>query len=187
MNANMSFYPIYEKLLKMRLETRITDTQEFKVLAEQYPYIAESFRLKTEMRRLGERAKSARDMAARIQIREEISRVRAKQRAVNILKQLHGESKQERAYHVRFVVEGSKDRVSSLIMKVYGHLDRVSKNLQKKWCMQAHRNAPPSIFDLRSLDLFEKDSAVRDWIQNRQAQVVTKVKPARSPSVEERR
>jgi len=187
MNAKPSFYSMYKKLLKMGLETRITDTQEFRSLTERYPYIAESFRLKVEMRRLREKVKSAKDMTARIQIREEMSCVRAKQRAANILKQLHRESKQERAYHVRFVIDNTRDRLSSLTMKVHGTLDRVSRSLHKRWRILAHRDAPPSIFDLRSLYLSERDSAVRDWIRNRRPQILKKVKSVRSPPAKERR
>jgi len=167
MTKKPNCYQYYKKLLTMKIEKPVTETREFQALAKNYPHIAESIRLKTEMRRLKETLASAKDRQTRLQAKRQMNSIKAKLRREKILKQLHVEGKHERAYRTRFFLFSTKKRVSSLIVKGLSTSKKAYIKLQRKSSILAHRRLPPSIFDLRSLDLTEKNLALKEWLQDR--------------------
>lgn len=167
MKEKTECYPYYEKLMKMKLEQSVEETTEYKVLAKRYPHLAESIRLKKEIGRLEKKQKSEKERSSRFQIRREMNATRAKLKKENILKRLHGESKQETIFHIHFIIGTSKEHISSLAMSGHMTLRKTYIGLQKKLRRSMYRKLPPSIFDLKSLDTAEKGLALREWIQNR--------------------
>lgn len=166
------YYPYYEKLLRMRLEERIAEAPEFKVLAKRYPHLAESIRLKREIEILKENLKSLKDMSKRFRIKREIISIKAKLKRENILKRLYAENKQEAYLYVRFKISISKERISSLVVKgriafrkVYIDLQKGFKSLRKALRELVHSKLPPTVFDLKSLDTAEKGLVVKEWVQ----------------------
>jgi len=162
MKEKAECYPYYEKLMKVKLEQSATETTEYKALAEHYPHLAESIRLKREMERLKEKLKSEKERPSRFQIKREMNVTRAKLKQENMLKRLHGESKQEAIFRTHFIIGTSKEHISSLVMT----LRKAYTSVQKKLRMLMYRRLPPSVFDLKSLDTAEKGLALREWIQN---------------------
>jgi hypothetical protein len=162
MKEKAEFNLYYEKLMKMKLEQSMVETIEYKVLAEHYPHLVESIRLKREIERLKERLNSEKERSSRFQIKREMNVTRAKLKQENMLKRLHGESKQEAIFRTHFIIGTSKEHISSLVMT----LRKAYKSVQKRLRMLMYRRLPPSVFDLKSLDTTEKGLALREWIQN---------------------
>jgi hypothetical protein len=158
MKEKAECYPYYEKILKMKLEQSVTETTEYKVLAEHYPHLAESIRLKREIERLKEKLKSEKERSSRFQMKREINVTRTKLKQENMLKRLHGESKQETIFRTHFIINTSKEHISSLAMKSMHAYTSAQKKLR--------RLMSPSVFDLKSLDTTEKGLALREWIQD---------------------
>jgi len=167
MNEETSCYPQYKKLLKMKAEKLVTETKEFKVLVERYPHIAESIRLKAEMRTLKEKLKSTKERSTKFQIKKEINSIRAKLRREGISKKLRGENKQERLYHTRFIVDSTKEKLSSVRKKSHATLESAHAKVQRRLSTIKHQKLPPSLLDLRSLYLTEKNLALKEWVQSR--------------------
>ena len=164
------YYPYYEKLIKMSLEEPIAEAPEYKVLAERYPHLAESIKLKRKIRRLKEKLRSLKERSVRFHIKREISRIETKLKQENIQKRLHGESKQEAIFNISFTIATFKGRISSLassahntLWKAYMDIRSIDRALHRLM----YRKLPPSVFDLKSLDTAEKGLAVREWIQKR--------------------
>ena len=166
MKEKVECYPYYEKLMKMRFKQSVLETIEYKVLAEHYPHLAESIRLKREIERLKKRLKSEKERSSRFQIKREMNVTRAKLKKENMLKRLHGESKQEAIFRTHFIINTSKEHISSLAMKSRMTLRKTHMSAHKKLRMLMYRKLPPSVFDLKSLDTTEKGLALREWIQN---------------------
>jgi len=177
MKRKTDYYPYYKKLTKMTLEKPPEEADEYKVLFQNYPCIAESIKLKTEMKRLNEKMKSVKDRPTKFQIKREMNKIKAMLKREGILKQLHGESKQEKVFKRRFRIDSMKEHVSFSIMRTRKSLTKVSVNAQKRLRASAHRNLPPPIFDLNSLDMAEKGLALREWIRRhrKQSSVVSSV------------
>jgi hypothetical protein len=148
MREKTECYPYYKKLMKMRLEQSEVETTEFKLLAKCYPHLAESIRLKREMERLKNKLKDEKERSSRSQMKRKMNAARAKLKQENILKLLHGESKQATIFKIHFTVDAPKEHISSLA----------------KWI---HKKLPPSVYDLKSLDTKERGLAITEWVQNR--------------------
>lgn len=179
MKTKIDCYPYYKRLLRIRFEEPIAETQDYQHLARQYPYMAESIRLKLEMQMLKEKAKLAKDRVSKGKTRREVSEIRAKQRRNSILKRLHGENRKDWVYRLNFGFETLRERVLLQILKRYKTLERLRKRLGKRWHRNVQRTVPPSILDLRSLDCVEKDLMLKEWVQNRHEQVIAKVRSAK--------
>ena len=179
MKTKIDCYPHYKKLLRVRLEEPITETQDYQHLARHYPYIAESIRLKLEMQMLEEKVKLTKDRVSKSKTRREINEIRSKQRRNSILQRLHGENREDWAYRLSFGFETLRERVFSQILKRYKTLERLRRRLGKRWHRTVQRTIPPSILDLRSLDCVEKDLMLKEWVQNRHEQVIAKARSAR--------
>jgi hypothetical protein len=162
MKEKVECYPYYEKLMKMKLEQSVIEITEYKVLAEHYPHLAESIRLKREIGRLKEKLKSEKERPLRFQIKRELNVTKAKLKQENMLKRVHGESKQETIFRTHFIIGTSKEHISSLVTT----LRKKHMSFQKKLRRLTYRKLPPSVFDLKSLDTTEKGLALREWIQD---------------------
>ncbi len=167
MKEKTECYPHYKKLMKMKPEQSVVETTEYKVLSERYPHLAEVIRLKREIERLKKKLQSEKERSSRFQIKREINVTKAKLKRENILERLHGESKQETFFHVRFIIDTSKEHISSLATRGHMTLRKTYTSVHKKLRRSMYRKLPPSVFDLKSLDTAEKGLALREWIQDR--------------------
>jgi hypothetical protein len=158
MKEKAECYPYYERILKMKLEQSVTETTEYKVLAEHYPHLAESIRLKRKIERLKEKLISEKERSSRFQIKREINVTKTKLKQENMLKRLRGESKQETIFRTHFIINASKEHIYSLAMKSMHACTSAPKKLR--------RLMSPSVVDLKSLDTTEKGLALREWVQD---------------------
>ncbi len=165
MKEKAECYPYYKKLMKMKLEQSVIETTEYKALAEHYPHLAESIKLKREMERLKEKLKSEKERSSRFQIKRELNVTGAKLKKENLRKRLRGESKQEAIFRTHFIINTSNERISSLATRSRMALRKTHRNIRKKLRRFMYRKLPPSVFDLKSLDTTEKGLALREWIQ----------------------
>ena len=160
----MNYYRHYEKLMKMNLEQSIVKTSEYRSFFKIYPHITESIRLKREIERLTKKMKSEKERSAKIKIKKEINITKTKLRKNGLLKRLHGESKQEAKFQRTYKLSTSKKRVSSFFKKRYTQINKKIRNSRKKNKNSVYRHFPPTIFNLRELDVSEKGLALREWI-----------------------
>ena len=171
MKDQMNYYKHYEKLMKMKLEESIVKTSEYHSFSEIYPRITESIRLKREIERLTNKLKSEKARSSKFKIKREITITKTKLKKNNLLKRLHGESKQEASFHRKFKRNISKMRYSLFAKKCRRVLGRPIRNFQRKLRRSLHRNLPPSLFNLRELDVAEKGLALREWLQENRKKI----------------
>lgn len=171
MKKRVDYYPYYEKLIEMRFNELIAEAPEYKILAEHYPHLAESIKLKMEIERLKEKSKSLKDRSARLKIEREIIRSKAKLRLENVLKRLHRENNQEIVFNYRFTIRNLKKKTSSGVRGIYTvslkEYINFRKDFHKSLRKVLRKTLPPTIFNLKSLDLAEKGLSVRGWVQER--------------------
>ena len=165
MKDQMKHYKHYERIMKMELEQSVIKTSEYQSFSELYPHIAESIRLKRKIERLTNILKSEKYKGSKFKIKREISVTKSKLRKNNLLKRLHGESKQEAIFHRKFKRKTSKMRYSLFMKKCRKILGQPIRNFQKKLRRSMHKNLPPTLFNLRELDVAEKGLALREWLQ----------------------
>jgi len=167
----MNYYKHYEKLMKMNLEESIVKTSEYHSFSEIYPRITESIRLKREIERLTNKLKSDKARSSKFKIKREITITKTKLKKNNLLKRLHSESKQEAIFQRTLKLNSSKMHVSSFAKKYQKILGQPIRNFQRKLRRSLHRNLPPSLFNLRELDVTEKGLALREWLQENRKKI----------------
>jgi len=167
----INYYKHYEKLMKMDIEESIVKTSEYHSFSEFYPRITESIRLKREIERLTNKLKSEKARSSKFKIKREISITKTELKKNNLIKRLHGESKQEAIFHRKFKRNTSKMRYSLFAKKCRRVLGRPIRNFQRKLRMSLHRNLPPSLFNLRELDVAEMGLALREWLQENRKKI----------------
>ena len=155
----------------MNLEASIVKTSEYHSFSEIYPHITESIRLKREIERLTNKLKSEKARSSKFKIKREITITKTKLKKNNLIKRLHGESKQEAIFHRKFKRNTSKMRYSLFANKCRRVLGRPIRNFQRKLRTLMHRNLPPSLFNLRELDVAERGLALRDWLQENRKKI----------------
>ena len=155
----------------MKLDQSIVKTPEYHSFSEIYPHITESIRLKREIERLTNKLKSEKERSAKIKIKREINIAKTKLRKNNLLKRLHGESKQEANFHRKVKLNTSKMYVASFAKKRYMTLAHAIINFRKKLRRSMHRHLPPSVINLRELDVSEKGLALREWLQENRKKI----------------
>ena len=165
MKDQMKHYKHYERIMKMELEQSVIKTSEYQSFSEVYPHIAESIRLKRKIERLTNILKSEKYKGSKFKIKREISVTKSTLRKNNLLKRLHGESKQEAIFHRKFKRKTSKMRYSLFVKKCRKILGQPIRNFQKKLRRSMHKNLPPTLFNLRELDVAENGLALREWLQ----------------------
>jgi hypothetical protein len=163
----LKYYRHYERIMKMELENSVVETFEFQSFSESYPHIAESIRLKRKIERLTNILKSEKNKGSEFKIKREITVTKSKLRKNNLLKHLLGESKKEAVFHRKFKRNRSKMRYSLLMKKFRTILGRPIRNFQRKLGRSMHKNLPPSLFNLRELDVTEKGLALREWLEEK--------------------
>jgi len=167
----MNYYKHYEKLMKMKLEESIVKTSEYHSFSEIYPRITESIRLKREIERLTNKLKSEKVRSSKFKIKREITITKTKLKKNNLFKRLHGESKQEAIFQRKLKLGTMKMHVSSFAKKYQKILGQPIRNFQRKLRRSLHRNLPPSLFNLRELDVAEKGLALREWLQENRKKI----------------
>jgi len=161
----MKHYKHYERIMKMELEQSVIKTSEYQSFSELYPHIAESIRLKRKIERLTNELKSEKNRGIKFKIKREINVTKSMLRKNNLRKRLHGESKQEAIFHRKFKRSTSKIRYSLFMKKCRKILGRPIRNFQRKLRRSMHKNLPPTLFNLRELDVAEKGLALKEWLQ----------------------
>ena len=165
MKDQMKHYKHYERIMKMELEQSVIKTSDYQSFSELYPHIAESIRLKRKIERLTNELKSEKYKWSKFKIKREISVTKSTLRKNNLLKRLHGESKQEAIFHRKLKRSTSKLCYSLFMKKCRKSLGRPIRNFQRKLRRSMHKNIPPSLFNLRELDVAEKGLALKEWLQ----------------------
>jgi hypothetical protein len=153
MNNNISCYFCFKKLITKNLDETIEDTFEYKTLYKHYPHLTQSIKLTREKNKLLQKLKSLKG-SARLRERRKVFAIDVSLRRTNMLKRLFGENKPETTYKIRFTLERlrktTKESVSALSRRGQDYL---------------HGILPPLIFDLKSLDMIEKGTVLKKWIQ----------------------
>lgn len=142
-------------------------TSEYQSFSELFPLIAESIRLEKKLERLTKILKSDKKVDSKLKIKREISVTKSKLRKNNLFKRLHGENKHEAIFRRKFRYNQSKMRNSLFVKKFRTFLGRPIRNSQRKITKSMHKNLPPSIFNLRELDIAEKGLTLREWLQEK--------------------
>jgi hypothetical protein len=153
--------------MKMRLEESIVKISEYRSFSKIYPHITESIRLKREIERLTNKLKSKKARSSKFKIKREITITKTKLKKTNLLKRLHGESKQEAIFQRTMKHNSSKIHVPSFVKKYQKILGQPIRKLRKSM----RKNLPPSLFYLRELDAAEKGLALREWLQGKQKKI----------------
>lgn len=165
MKGPMNYYKHYEKLVKMPLGQSIVATSEYHSFSEAYPRITESIRLKRELERLTNKLKSEEAGSAKFKTKREIAITKTKMKRNNLFKRLDGESKQEAIFQRKLKLRTMKMCGSLLVKRFRKRLGRPNKNFKRTLRRSLHRNLPPSLFNLRELDVTERGLALREWLQ----------------------
>ena len=153
--------------MKIELEQTIVNTSEYQSFSEIFPYIAKSIRLERKIERLTNILKSEKKIGSKLRIKREISATKSKLKKNNLFKRLHGENKHEAIFRRKFMRNQSKMRYSLFVKKFRTFLARPNRNSQRKIRRFMHKNLPPSVFNLRELDVAERGLALREWLQER--------------------
>jgi hypothetical protein len=157
--------------MNVELEQSIVKTSEFQHFSELYPHIAESIRLKRKIERLTNMLKSEKCKGSTFGIKREISITKSKMKKNNLLKRLHGESRQEAIFQKKFKRNHSKMRYTLLMNKCRRIIGQPVSNFQRKLRRSLHRNLPPSLFNLRELDVAEKGLALKAWLREKRVEL----------------
>jgi len=194
MKERVDYYSNYEKLKKKRFEGPITEASEYKVIAEHYPHIAESIRLKQQIEKLKEKLMTSEERSTIFQTKREIFSFKMSLKRENVLKRVYKENKKENTFRIRLTsatiiehISPITKKVNTTTRKMYTNLRKsvdkayisihnkprtAYKDLQKTYRGSRislrrlmHRKLLPSIFDLKSLDVDEKNIAVSEWMQ----------------------
>jgi hypothetical protein len=163
----LEHYKHYERIMKMELEQSVVETFEFQSFSESYPHIAEAIRLKRKIEKLTNILKSENHKESEFKIKREIAVTKSKLRKNNLHKRLHGESKQEAIFQRKIKRNRSKMRYSLLIKKFQTILGQPIRNFWTKLGRAMHKNLPPSLFNLRELDVTEKGLVLREWLEEK--------------------
>jgi len=163
----LEHYKHYERIMKMELEQSVVETFEFQSFSESYPHIAESIRLKRKIERLTNIVKCEKHNESEFKIKREIVVTKSKLRKNNLHKRLHGESNQEAVFQRKFKRNRSKIRYSLLMKKIRTILAQPIRNFRTKLRRSMHKNIPPSLFNLRELDVIEKGLVLREWLEDK--------------------
>jgi len=154
----MDYYRLYKRLLEMPVEETVSETLEYEVLARRYPYLAESIKLKKEMKRLEGELRSRRRLSTAGQTRTEITRIKVKLKKVEVSKRLYRETRNESLYNLRHSIGTLKARIFTLIGRANATLLEIHARTRRAFLSSA--------FDLRSLYAAEKGLLVKGWLHN---------------------
>ena len=153
--------------MKTELKQPIAETVEFEIFSKIYPRRAESIRLKRKIKRLTRTLKSEDHKGSEFKIKREIAVTKSKLQRNDLFKRLHGESKKEALFHRKFQRKRSKMRISLFMKKIRTRLGQPFRNFQRKRGRSMHRNLPPSLFNLREMDMTERGMVLREWLQEK--------------------
>ena len=165
MKDQLNYYDYYEKIMKMNLHKSIVTTTEYRNFSKVYPCIAESIRLKREIERLTCKLESEKERSAKSIIKMEINTTKNELKKNNLFKRLHSESKQEAKFNRRLKLNTTKTHFSSMIKKKYNFFRHAITNLRKQLRKSMHRYLPPTVFNLRELDVSERGLVLKEWMQ----------------------
>ncbi len=175
MNDARDSYTFFRKLLRLTREDAIEDTPEYQAFYQRFPHITTSIRLTRERDRLHQQIRSVEKGAARHHLNQDLFEINEQLARENLLKRLHGETRQETRFRIRLALEQTEERVSSLrssVNRTYrAALNKMSgsrRSANQKINRFLRRTLPPTVFDLGSMDMQEKGLAVREWVVRNQ-------------------
>ena len=164
MKEQLKHYRLYEKIMKTEPEQHLEETVEFKIFSKIHPRIAESIRLKRKIKRLTNRLKSETHKGSELKIKREIAVTKSRLKRNDLFKRLHGESKTEALFYRKLKRKRSKMRMSLFMKKIRIRLGHPLKKFQRKRGRSMHQNLPPSLFNLREMDMTERGLVLREWL-----------------------
>ncbi|PVX27114.1 MAG: hypothetical protein CW716_03930 [Candidatus Bathyarchaeum sp.] len=175
MKEQLKHYRLYEKIMKTELEQPLEETVEFKIFSKIYPHIAESIRLKRKIKLLTNNLKSQDNKGSEFKIKREIAATKSKLQRNDLFKRLHGESKKEALFHIAYKRKLSKIRISVFMKKIRTRLGQPLRKFQRKQGGTLHRNLPPTLFNLREMDMTEKGMVLREWLHEKRKTLRNKI------------
>jgi len=171
----LKHYRLYEKIMKTEPEQPLEVIVEFKIFSKIHPHIAESIMLKRRIKRLTIMLKSEEHKGSKFKIKREIATTKSKLQRNALFKRLHGESKKEAFFQRKFKRKQSKTRVALFMKKVRNRLGRPFLKLKRDQAESLHRNLPPTLFNLREMDMIEKGIVLREWLQKKRKRLREKL------------
>ena len=154
--AKVTYYPFYKKLLETQTEEPLAETVEYEIFAKTYPYIAKSIMLKKDIERLQRQLKVTKLASEKALVKKDIINLKTKLKRENLLKRLHGESRQEAAFHMHSKMEAAIGHFRSMAKRPFTILGNS--------CSSIHGLFLSSLFDLRSLHVAERSQTLREWV-----------------------
>lgn len=163
--------------MKTELEQPLEETVEFKIFSKIHPRIAESIRLKREIKRLTNILKSEDRKGSEFKVKREIAVTKSKLKKNELFKRLHGESKKEALFHRKFKRKRSKMLVSLFMKKIRTRIGQPIRRFHRKRGRSMHQNLPPTLFNLREMDMTEKGMVLREWLHEKRENLREKLIP----------
>ena len=153
--------------MRLELEQSIVKTSEYGSFSSRFPYITESIKLKRQLKRLTNKLKTEKVRSTKFKIKREISITKTKLRKNDLLKRLHGESKQEAIFQRKLKLDTTKMRIKMLTKKGSTTSGQSIRKLRRLM----HKNLPPTLFNLKELYAAEKGLALREWIRENRKKI----------------
>lgn len=175
MKEQLKHYRLYERIMKVELEQHLEETVEFKIFSRMYPRIAESIRLKRRIKRLTNKLKSEEHKGSEFKIKREIAVTKSKLKKNKLFKRLHGESKTEALFHRKLKRKRVRMRLSLFLKRIRTRLGQPFRRFQRKRGGSIRQNLPPSLFNLREMDMTERGTVLREWLHAKRKNLRGKV------------
>lgn len=166
-SEQMKQYRNYERIMKMELWQPVVETLEFKQFSQVYPNIAQSIVLKRKIQHLTNELKSDDFKGSKFKLKREISKAKSKLKKNKLTKGLHGENKQESVFQKKYKRKIRKARSKAFRKKVKNRISRPFTKFRKRLSSFMHRNLPPSVFNLNSMDISERGFELREWLKQK--------------------
>ena len=151
----------------MELWQPVVETPEYQQFSEVYPHIAQSILMKRKIQHLTNELKSEDFEGSKFKLKREISKTKSKLKKNNLVKGLHGENKQETVFQKKYKRKIQKARSKAFRKKVKTRISRPVTKFCKRLSSSMHRNLPPSVFNLNSMDVSERGLELREWLKQK--------------------
>lgn len=160
-------YRNYEKIMKIKIEQPIDQTAEYQSFSDSYPHIAESIKLKREVKNLKNELESEKKLQKKIKIRQKIYATQKKLKKTDLFKRLRGEKKTESLFQKKFKQKNSKKRYSIFVKKIEKRVRKTFSKFRKNLRRTLHKKMPPTVFYLKELNVSERGRILREWLKEK--------------------
>lgn len=168
--SEMKHFNYYEKIVKADLNQQVSETTEYHNFSEVYPHIAESVKLKRNLKRLKQQLKSTEHQGSKFRIKREINLTKSELRKNSLNKRLHGENKQE-ALFLKQLKRGATKTHYSFLIKKRPKKCQSTGTFRLKLKRFMHRKLPPTLLNLREHDVSEKGMILKEWLQEKREEL----------------